>query len=82
MRRNELALLGCAFRCSSALACTAGSRTERISVDFPEPEMPVMTESRPTGKRTSTFFRLFACAPRISIHCSTSPNERRDFRIG
>jgi hypothetical protein len=42
---------------------TAGKRTERISVDFPDPEIPVMTESRPTGNRTSTFFKLFARAP-------------------
>ena len=56
------------------------ARLDRISVDLPEPEMPVITESRPIGKRTSTFFKLFARAPRISIQCSTSPNERRDLR--
>ncbi len=61
---------------------TAGNKTDRIKVDFPDPEIPVMTESRPTGKRTSTFFKLFARAPRISIHSSTSPNERRSERVG
>ena len=38
-----------------------------------------MTDSRPTGNFTSTFFKLFACASLISIQSSTSPNERRAF---
>src|SRR3989442_1187504 len=33
-------------------------------VDLPEPETPVITVSMPSGRGTSMFFRLFACAPR------------------
>ena len=36
------------------------------SVDLPEPETPVTTVSNPSGKVTSTFFKLFALAPRIA----------------
>ena len=61
---------------------TAGSSTSCIKVDFPEPEIPVITDNRPTGKRTSTSFKLFARAPRISIQPSTSRSGRRDFRMG
>src|SRR6478736_7472637 len=64
------------------LALTAGSKTSCISVDLPEPEIPVITDSLPTGKRTSMFFKLLALAPRISIQFSTSSRERRDPLIG
>jgi hypothetical protein len=61
---------------------TAGQITSCINVDLPLPEIPVITESLPTGKRTSMFFKLFARAPRISIQFSTFRSERRDPRIG
>ena len=61
---------------------TAGQRTSCIRVDFPEPEIPVITVRRPNGIRTSIFLRLFARAPLISIHLSTFVSERRDLRNG
>ena len=64
------------------LSRTVGRMTSCISVDFPEPEIPVMTEKRPTGKRTSIFFKLFARALFISIQFSTSRKPRRDPLIG
>src|ERR1700722_3760358 len=42
-------------------------RMSFTSVDFPEPETPVTTVSRPSGIETSTFFRLWPCAPRMAI---------------
>ena len=37
--------------------------TSRASVDLPEPDTPVTTTSRPSGMRTSTFFRLCSSTP-------------------
>ena len=37
------------------------------SVDFPEPDTPVTTVNNPSGRVTSTSFKLLACAPRIWI---------------
>src|SRR5207249_4773214 len=59
-----------------------GKITSCISVDFPEPEIPVITESLPTGKRTSILFRLCTHAQRTSIQVSTPRNDRRDPRMG
>src|SRR5205814_8710587 len=56
--------------------------TSCIRVDLPEPEIPVMTDKRPTGKRTSTPFKLLARAPRIWIQSSTLRSDRRDLRVG
>ena len=36
-----------------------------MSVDFPEPETPVIRIKVPSGNVTSIFLRLLACAPRI-----------------
>ena len=44
---------------------------------FPEPETPVMTDSRPTGNRISRFLRLFACAPRISSHWASCKGRQK-----
>src|SRR5216110_3956943 len=55
------------FNCSR----TAGKRTSPIKVDLPLPEIPVMTDRRPTGNFTSTFFRLFARAFLISTQSAT-----------
>ena len=39
-----------------------------ISVDFPEPETPVIQLKSPHGKRRVTFFRLFPEASSISMN--------------
>src|ERR1700740_2818576 len=57
-------------------SCTAGKRTERNNVLFPEPETPVITVNRPIGNRTSIAFRLFARAPFNEIQFA-SVNGRR-----
>src|SRR5438309_6702639 len=64
------------------LARTAGSKTSCIKVDLPLPEIPVITESLPTGKRTSMPFKLLARAPRISIQFSVSRSDLRDQLVG
>src|SRR2546430_8571312 len=56
---------------------TAGQMTSCINVDLPLPEIPVITESLPTGNRTSTSFKLFALAPRTSIQFSMFRRDRR-----
>src|SRR6478736_6850298 len=64
------------------LALTAGQITSCINVDLPLPEIPVITDSLPTGKRTSISFKLFACAALISIQFSVSRSDLRDPRMG
>ena len=51
-------------------------------MDLPLPEIPVMTDRRPTGNFTSTFFRLFARAFLISTQSATWRRLRRDLRMG
>ena len=61
-------------------ASMAGLRTPRMRLDFPDPEMPAITVSRPIGRRTSMFFRLLARAPRtwtVSWLSETEPWEAR-----
>jgi len=41
--------------------------TSFTSVDFPEPDTPVIHVKTPSGIFTSIFFRLFCSAPKISI---------------
>src|SRR6476660_9859131 len=82
VREGRMPSLARETRALPRLALTAGSNTSCISVDLPEPEIPVITDSLPIGKRTSMFFKLLARAPRISIQFSTSGRERRDPRIG
>src|SRR5207247_2641674 len=64
------------------LARTAGSKTSCINVDLPLPEIPVITDSLPTGKRTSISFKLLAPAALISIQFSVSRSDLRDPRMG
>jgi len=42
-------------------------KTSFTSVDFPEPETPVTHVNTPSGIFTLMFFKLFSCAPSISI---------------
>ena len=47
------------FNSFSSLFC----KTSTTNDDFPEPETPVTTVKIPSGKLTSSFFKLFAVAP-------------------
>src|SRR6266567_7568471 len=61
---------------------TSGSSTSCIKVDFPDPEIPVITDKRATGNFTSMLFRLFARAFLISTQPATLCKLRRDLRMG
>ena len=47
------------FTTFSSLFC----KTSTTNDDFPEPETPVTTVKIPSGKLTSSFFKLYAVAP-------------------
>src|SRR6185436_19478730 len=52
---------------ASSRRCPSAYTVSNASDDFPEPLTPVTTTSLSRGISTSTFFRLFSRAPRISI---------------
>jgi hypothetical protein len=53
-----------------------------MSVDFPEPEMPVRTVRRPSGMAASMCLRLFAWQPVILRKGWVLPTLRREPRVG
>src|SRR5262245_19869917 len=52
---------------ASKRRCPSAYTVSKASDDFPDPLTPVTTTSLSRGISTSTFFRLFSRAPRISI---------------
>src|SRR5262245_66588010 len=52
---------------ASKRRCPSAYTVSKASDDFPDPLTPVTTMSLSRGISTSTFFRLFSRAPRISI---------------
>src|SRR6201992_2514254 len=61
---------------------TAGKRTCRIKVLFPEPLTPAMTTKRPGGVLRFTSFRLFADAPESSRRAVLSVTGKLGRRSG
>src|SRR5512142_1642827 len=50
-----------------SLRRSAGWRMWLMRLDLPAPETPVTAQRTPSGKATSTFFRLFSRAPLTSM---------------
>src|SRR5262245_33147370 len=60
---------------ASSRRCPSAYNVSNANDDFPDPLTPVTTTSLSRGISTSTFFRLFSRAPRISIVVRIGPSS-------
>ncbi|MEY9484860.1 hypothetical protein RKD26_000654 [Streptomyces calvus] len=68
---------------SLSCRCDSTAMVSKTTDDFPDPETPVNTVSRPFGMRSVTSLRLFSSAPVMvmnSLDWLMPPDARRDTR--